>query len=80
LLAALIDILPGYFSCMFGLLHISSVPLLLLLLRPLLGLLLLLQGVNTGHILKTRGLTKHFTVSGLLVSCKSTVDSEMCQK
>eukprot|EP00882_Tetradesmus_deserticola_P019249 GHRQ01020707.1.p1 GENE.GHRQ01020707.1~~GHRQ01020707.1.p1 ORF type:complete len:460 (+),score=213.56 GHRQ01020707.1:50-1381(+) len=26
------------------------------------------KGVNTGHILKTRGLTKHFTVSGLLES------------
>jgi hypothetical protein len=25
------------------------------------------QGVNTQHILKTRGLTKHFTISGLLV-------------
>lgn len=26
-----------------------------------------LQGINTEHILKTRGLTKHFTISGLLV-------------
>jgi hypothetical protein len=26
------------------------------------------QGINTDHILKTRGLTKHFTISGLLVS------------
>lgn len=31
---------------------------------------IVLQGINTEHILKTRGLTKHFTISGLLVSSR----------
>jgi hypothetical protein len=47
---------------MRGVIHNASSLLLCLLLlppHPLLCLLLSLQGVNTGHILKTLGLTKH---------------------
>jgi len=37
----------------------------------------MLQGINTEHILKTRGLTKHFTISGLLVS-ETHLDCFLC--
>lgn len=46
-----------------------------------LAIVSVLQGINTEHILKTRGLTKHFTISGLLVSnARAAYRTQDCQE
>jgi hypothetical protein len=79
LFAASIDNLTGYFICMrlcityqLTAFHGTAAGFAAVFAA-------VIQGVNTGHILKTRGLTKHFTVSGLLVR-QAAIQSLICKK